>query len=104
MLGGTHRAAAAMCAGKRIPCALIADDADFAAFAPSGSGINLHGDYTTVLTPLTSVDEELRILEAHYFEQRRFWTVAEKVQAMMARGDIPAAMREALGREGGRGS
>jgi hypothetical protein len=92
MLEGFHRSAAAVLAGRPIPCVAITADGDFGEINASGRAIQLHGDYTTITRDMVSVDEELQALEAHFHEHRRFWTVHEKVATMIANGDVPEHM------------
>lgn len=93
MLEGFHRSAAAVLARRTIPCVAISDDGDFEEIKASDRAIQLHGDYTTIVGDMVSVDEELQALEAHFHEHRRFWTIEEKVATMIANGDVPDAVR-----------
>jgi hypothetical protein len=96
MLEGFHRSAAAVLAGRPIPCVALTDDGDLEEANASGRAIQLHGDYTTIPGDMVSIAEELRELEAHFHEHRRFWTVAEKVAALIANGDVPESVRRVL--------
>jgi hypothetical protein len=92
MLDGGHRCAAAMLSGKMIPCLNITDDTVFREVNTAESQIKLHGDFSTLPDDMTSIDQEIKMLEEHFFENRRFWTVEEKVRAMIENGDIPEHM------------
>jgi len=92
MLDGGHRCAAAMLSGKMIPCISITDDNVFIEINTSESPIRLHGDFSTLTEDMVSIDQEIKMLEEHFFENKRFWTVEEKVKAMIENGDIPEAM------------
>ena len=94
MLGGYHRSAAAVLAGRTIPCVAVSTDDDFREINASERSIRLHGDYTTIMRDMVSIDEELQDLEAHFHDHRRFWTVEEKVRTMVANGDVPASVGE----------
>jgi hypothetical protein len=93
MLEGFHRSAAAVLARRPVPCIAITDDGDFEEINASNRAIQLHGDYTTIMGDMVSVDEELQALEGHFHEHRRFWTIEEKVATMIANGDVPDAVR-----------
>jgi len=97
MLEGFHRSAAAVLAGKPIPCVAIAADGDLEEINASGRAINLHGDYTTITRAMVSVTEELRELEAHFHRHRKFWTIEEKVRVMVSNGDVPESVRRMSG-------
>ena len=94
MLDGGHRCAAAMLSGKMIPCINITDDEVFREIKTSECPIKLHGDFSTVPEDMISIDQEIKMLEEHFFENKRFWTVEEKVRAMIEKRDIPDYMLE----------
>ena len=61
MLDGKHRSSAAMLANKLIPCTVLEG----------------------------SIEDHLKILAAHFNEKRFFWTVEERVRAMILNNDVP---------------
>lgn len=88
VFGGKHRSAAAMVAEKNIPCAVIENNTDIAELIALRKPGKLRG----ILGIGNTLDESLAILEDHFFEHKRFWTIEEKTKAMIANGDIPAYM------------
>jgi hypothetical protein len=53
------------------------------------------------ITGVPSVEENfektLRMLEDHFHEHKRFWTMEEKTKAMIKGGDIPLELVKAKG-------
>jgi len=84
MTGGKHRSAAATVLGVKIPSLIIKNDADV-------NGVNLlidNGEITGVPPVNENFNKTLEELEEHFFEHKRFWTMDEKVRAMIENGDI----------------
>src|SRR3989344_4939437 len=85
MLDGKHRSTASMLAGKDILCVVLKSDIDVKEL--------LKLIKTREISKLTGIkntlDETLQILEKHFFEHKRFWTVDIKTQLMIQNGDIP---------------
>ena len=83
MLDGTHRAAAAILAGKGIPTYIIKTDEDITLLLElrREKKINLGGLEC-------DLRETIAILEEHYYDHKNFWTLQEKVKLMISNGDI----------------
>ncbi len=88
MLGGKHRSAAATILDIKIPCLIVASDADVSEV----HRLKDEGKLTGVLGVGDTFDDTLRELEEHYFEHKRFWTMDEKTEAMIQNKDIPDEM------------
>ncbi len=87
MIDGKHRAVAATLAGKNIPCFVLNSDEDVKILnSLKDAGMRVTGLEKTL-------KETIAILETHFFEHKRFWTVEEKTEAMIANGDIPSHMQ-----------
>lgn len=86
--GGKHRSAAATLTRKNIPCIVIENDADTSELI----ALRKTGKLTGILGIGNTLDESLVILEEHFFEHKRFWTVEQKTKSMIANGDVPAYM------------
>lgn len=88
MSGGKHRSAAATILGINVPCLIVKND----------NGVNFihkltkEGKITGVPSVLKDFEKTLQILEKHFFEHKRFWTMDEKTKSMIEHGDIPKHM------------
>ncbi len=86
MIDGKHRAAAATLAGESVDCVILENDRDISILVEvQKKGIRITGINQTL-------EDSLKILEEHFYEHKRFWTVEEKTQAMIAQGDVPESI------------
>ena len=83
MFDGTHRAAGAMLSISKIPSFLIKTGKDIKEL------IALRDSGKVLMSGLKiNLPETMGIIEEHYHTTRRFWTLEEKVKAMISNGDI----------------
>ena len=88
MFGGKHRGAAAVIAGRPVPCVITENEKDVAevfrlrdaGLVPQSLGLG------------ESMQEALTLLLDHFSKHALFWTMEEKVKAMIANGDVPGYM------------
>ena len=91
MLGGKHRSAAAVLAGKEIPALVVQNDLDIKTV------LDLHdaGKLTGTIDVGKNLETTVQELDKHFTQNKgMFWTMEEKTQAMIKNGDIPAYMLE----------